>query len=116
MKRMLACGAMFLSLTGCFRMSVRTGAPRSGEVEEQTGASLVYGLTSSHVAAGDCSHGLSRVEVYWPAWGPLVYFVTLGLVAPMRAEYVCAEGPGAAHDAAGDAEGDGEVPPSHPTL
>jgi hypothetical protein len=112
---------MLLSLTGCFRMSVRTGAPRSGEAEEQSGVSLMYGLTTSNVPAGECRHGLSRVDVYWPAWGPLVYFLTFGIVAPLRAEYVCAEGPGAPADARGvpdadDTEDGPEVPPSHPPL
>lgn len=114
MKRMMACGAMLLSLTGCFRMSVRSGAPRSGDVEEQTGVSLAYGLTMSNVAAAECPNGLSRVDVYWPAWGPIVYFVTFGIVAPLRAEYVCAEG-SATPPGSGEAPS-GDVPPSHPPL
>jgi hypothetical protein len=51
---------------------------------------------------------LSRVEVYWPWWGPLVYWASLGIVAPLRAEYVCADGTGAPPA--------GEVPPSIPPL
>jgi hypothetical protein len=113
MKRMMACGALALTLTGCFRMSVRSGAPRSEDGGEETGVSLAYGLTTSNVAA-ECPQGLSRVDVYWPAWGPLVFFVTFGLVAPMRAEYVCADG-GAARPGAPETES-GDVPPSHPPL
>ncbi|HLL48732.1 MAG TPA: hypothetical protein VK399_18670, partial [Longimicrobiaceae bacterium] len=73
-------------LTGCFRMSVRTGAPRAGAPVEQGGASFAYGLTTANVAAGECPYGLSRVEVYWPWWGPLVYWASFGIVAPLRAE------------------------------
>ncbi len=113
MKRMLACGALALSLTGCFRMSVRTGAPRAGEAEEQGGVSLAYGLTNSNVSAEECPHGLSRVDVYWPPWGPVVFFFTLGVVAPLRAEYVCAEGPGPGPV---NAPGLEDVPPSIPPL
>jgi hypothetical protein len=126
MKRMLACGVMLVSLTGCFRMSVRSGAPRSGDVEEQTGVSLAYGLTMSNVAAAECPNGLSRVDVYWPAWGPIVYFFTFGIVAPLRAEYVCAEGGAAPPDSESQSEDapsgaqqpplPAGVPPSHPPL
>ena len=41
--------------------------------------------------APECASGFSRVDVYWPWWGPLVYGITFGIVAPIRAEYVCAE-------------------------
>ncbi|WP_241759428.1 hypothetical protein [Pyxidicoccus parkwayensis] len=123
MKQLLACGVMLVSLTGCFRMSVRSGAPRSGDdVEEQTGVSLAYGLTTSNVAAAECPNGLSRVDVYWPVWGPIVYFFTLGIVAPLRAEYVCAEGGTAGPSPARPVSGEEEaplppgVPPSHPPL
>ncbi len=116
MKRMLACGVLALTLTGCFRMSVRSGAPRSGAVEEQTGVSLAYGLTMSNVAA-ECPHGLSRVDVYWPVWGPLVYLFTFGIVAPLRAEYVCSEGGTVLPDTGAEEETEsGDVPPSHPPL
>ena len=111
MKRMLACGALALSLTGCFRMSVRSGAPREGAPVEQGGVSLGYGLTNSNVAAEECQYGLSRVDVYWPPWGPLVFYFTLGIVAPLRVEYVCAEGPG---DGLRDAPA--AIPPSNPPL
>lgn len=125
MKRMLACGVMLVSLTGCFRMSVRSGAPRSGDVDGETGVSLAYGLTTSNVAA-DCPNGLSRVDVYWPAWGPIVYFFTLGIVAPLRAEYVCAEGEASGPEPVPprrmrvpreeEAPPPEDVPPSHPPL
>ncbi len=105
--RAVACAVLLAALTGCFRMSVRTGAPRSGEPVEQGATSLMYGLTTANVAAGECPYGLSRVEVYWPWWGPLVYWASFGIVAPLRAEYVCADGTGAPA---------GDVPPSIPPL
>lgn len=109
MKRLAASALVLASLTGCFRMSVRSPAPRDGAPEGQLGASFVAGLTTSNVAAAECRHGLSRVDVYWPWWSPFVYVFTFGVVAPLRAEYVCAKGP----DASG---GDPEVPPSMPAL
>ncbi|RKH17772.1 hypothetical protein D7X74_11485 [Corallococcus sp. CA047B] len=109
MKRLALSALVLTSLTGCFRMSVRSPAPREGAPEGRMGASFVAGLTTSDVAAGECRHGLSRVDVYWPWWSPIVYVFTFGIVAPLRAEYVCAQGP--------DAVGDGaEVPPSVPGL
>ena len=109
MKRLVVSALVLASLTGCFRMSVRSPAPRDGAPEGQRGASFVGGLTTSNVAAGECQHGLSRVDVYWPWWSPLVYVVTFGIVAPLRAEYVCAQGP----DTLGR---EADVPPSVPAL
>ncbi|MFP2900450.1 hypothetical protein [Corallococcus sp. 4LFB] len=110
MKRLAASALVLASLTGCFRMSVRSPAPRDGAPETQTGASFVGGLTTSNVAAAECRHGLSRVDVYWPWWSPFVYAFTFGVVTPLRAEYVCAKG------AADSGGGDPEVPPSVPGL
>jgi hypothetical protein len=110
MKRLAASALVLASLTGCFRMSVRSPAARDGAPESRTGVSLVEGLTTSNVAAAECRHGLSRVDVYWPWWSPFVYVFTFGIVTPLRAEYVCAKGPG---DSDG---GDPEVPPSVPGL
>ncbi|RKH61120.1 hypothetical protein [Corallococcus llansteffanensis] len=109
MKRLVVSALVLASLTGCFRMSVRSPAPRDGAPEGQMGASFVGGLTTSNVAAGECRHGLSRVDVYWPWWSPIVYVFTFGVVAPLRAEYVCAQGPDSAAS-------DAEVPPSVPAL
>jgi len=92
----MGCVVLVGLLPGCFRMSVRSGAPREGLPVQRMGSTLVYGLTTSNVAAPECQHGLSRVDVYWPWWGPLVYVVSFGLVAPLRTEYVCAEAQGAA--------------------
>jgi hypothetical protein len=108
MKRAVASAVLLLTLTGCFRMSVRSGAPREGSPEEQTGSSLVYGLTTSNVAAAECRNGLSRVDVYWPWWSPFVYVVTFGIVAPLRTEYVCSEGAGGASAR--------DIPPSSQSL
>ncbi|WIG96947.1 hypothetical protein [Myxococcus sp. SDU36] len=108
MARLLTCSLLLLSLTGCFRMSLRSGAPRGGAPEQQTGVSLVAGLTTSNVVTPECQHGFSRVDVYWPWWGPVVFAATFGVVAPLRTEYVCAE-------AAGVAPPD-HVPPSHSPL
>jgi len=60
MKRVVASAPLLCSLTGCFRMSVRSGATPSGPENEDTSASFVYGLT-------------------------------LGIVTPLKAEYVRAE-------------------------
>lgn len=100
---LLTCSLLLLSLTGCFRMSLRSGAPRGGAPEEQTGVSLVAGLTTSNVVTPECRHGFSRVDVYWPWWGPVVFAATFGIVAPLRTEYVCAEA----------AEAPGLAPPEH---
>lgn len=91
MLRVIACGVLLWGLTGCFRMSVRTGAPRDGLPEARTGVSLVYGLSTANVSASECRHGVSRVDVYWPWWGAFVYVGTVGFVTPLRTEYVCAE-------------------------
>jgi hypothetical protein len=92
MKRLVVSAVLLCSLTGCFRMSVRSGATPAGPIQEDTSVSLVYGLTTANAIAPDCRDGFSRVDVYWPWWGPFVYGLTLGIVSPIRAEYVCAEG------------------------
>jgi hypothetical protein len=94
MKRLVVSAVLLCSLSGCFRMSVRSGATQSGPLRDDTSVSLVYGLTTAHPVATECEHGLSRVDVYWPWWGPVVYGLTLGIVAPIRTEYVCAGGGG----------------------
>ncbi|WP_426751834.1 hypothetical protein [Myxococcus sp. Y35] len=109
MARLMTCLLLLLSLSGCFRMSLRSGAPRGGAPAEQSGVSLVAGLTTSNVVTPECQHGLSRVDVYWPWWGPVAFVATLGIVAPLRTEYVCAEGVQAAPLP-------DEVPESHPAL
>ncbi|MCP3101615.1 hypothetical protein LZ198_22315 [Myxococcus sp. K15C18031901] len=96
MLRAMFCIVVVGTLPGCFRMSVRSGAPREGLPVQRMGSTLVYGLTTSNVAAPECQHGLSRVDVYWPWWSPLVYMATFGIVTPLRAEYVCAEAASAA--------------------
>jgi hypothetical protein len=92
MKRLVVSAVLLCSLTGCFRMSVRSGAAPAGPLQEDTGASLVYGLTTANTIAPECRYGFSRVDVYRPWWGGFVYVLTLGIVAPIRTEYVCAEG------------------------
>ncbi|QRN93267.1 hypothetical protein JRI60_29185 [Archangium violaceum] len=94
MKRLVVSAVLMCTLTGCFRMSVRSGATPSGPENRDTGASMVWGLTTAQSSAPECSSGFSRVDVYWPWWGPFVYGITLGIVAPIRTEYVCAEGNG----------------------
>jgi hypothetical protein len=94
MKRLLVSAVLLCSLTGCFRMSVRSGATQSGSLQDDTRVSLVFGLTPANSVATECENGFSRVDVYWPWWGPVVYGLTLGIVAPLRTEYVCAEGRG----------------------
>ncbi|WP_257446776.1 hypothetical protein [Archangium lipolyticum] len=92
MKRLVVSAVLMCSLTGCYRMSVRSGATPSGPNNQDSGVSLVWGLTSTEASAPECSSGFSRVDVYWPWWGVFVRVVTLGIVAPIRTEYVCAEG------------------------
>jgi hypothetical protein len=92
MKRVIASAVLLCSLTGCFRMSVRSGATPTGPENEDTSASFVYGLTTANSVAPECAAGFSRVDVYWPWWGPFVYGLTLGIVAPIKTEYVCADG------------------------
>jgi hypothetical protein len=92
MKRLVLSVVLLCSLTGCYRMSVRSGATPTGPLQADTSASLVFGLTTANSNASECANGFSRVDVYWPWWGPLVYGITLGIVTPIRAEYICAEG------------------------
>ncbi len=93
MKRIIASAVLLCSLTGCFRMSVRSAATPEGAQNEDTSVSFVYGLTTASSAAVECTNGFSRVDVYWPWWGPFVYGLTAGIVAPLKTEYVCAEAP-----------------------
>jgi hypothetical protein len=90
MMRSLILVVTVLLLSGCFRATIRGGPTHNARPEDATGASFLWGLTESKSSAGECATGLARVSVFWPWWGPLVYGLTLGLVAPIRTEYVCA--------------------------
>ena len=57
MKRVIASAVLLCSLTGCFRMSVRSGAIPSGPENHDTSASMVWGLTTARSDAPECASG-----------------------------------------------------------
>jgi hypothetical protein len=94
MKRLVVSAVLMCALSGCYRMSVRSSAIPAGPMNHDSGVNLMWGLVPTESKAPECKAGFSRVDVYWPWWGVLVRVVTLGIVAPTRTDYVCAQGGG----------------------
>lgn len=99
MRRFLAVASLALVFSsGCYRAVIKTPALPTQQEETETGASFVWGLTPTTTRASECTHGISKAEVVWPWWSPIVYGLTGGLVAVINTEYTCA-GPGPAPSA-----------------
>lgn len=86
---------LLLSLTGCFRQSIRAvdqdGAPltaRGGERLSDTSTGLFYGLHAGKTRV-ECPYGIARVDIGTPWYGLPVMWCTAGLVVPLKATYTC---------------------------
>ena len=86
---------LLLSLTGCFRQSIRAidddGAPltdRGGEHESHTSFGLLYGLVPAKTKV-DCPYGIARVDTSMPWYGIYAIGFTAGLVVPLSVSYTC---------------------------
>jgi hypothetical protein len=87
MRRLISITAL-LALCNCYAARV-IGPGTGGTVQNEAGASLLWGLTSTESQAIECEHGLKSVATYFPWWGYIVATVTVGIVVPIRKEYTC---------------------------
>ena len=93
-RRLLAL-TLLLSLTGCFRQSIRAidddGAPltdRGGEHESHTSFGLLYGLIPGKTKV-ECPYGIARVDTGMPWYGIYAIGFTAGIVVPLSVTYTC---------------------------
>lgn len=84
--------AILCCLSGCFHTVIDSPAKREGSVREDAGVTW-FALSTTTTNAADCKHGIAKAEAYMPVWGLLVYYVTVGIAAPMRTVYTCAAAP-----------------------
>jgi len=97
-RRLLAL-TLLLSLTGCFRQSIRAidddGAPltdRGGEHESHTSFGLLYGLIPGKTKV-ECPYGIARVDTGMPWYGIYAIGFTAGIVVPLSVSYTCNAAP-----------------------
>jgi hypothetical protein len=97
-RRLLAL-TLLLSLTGCYRQSIRAidddGAPltdRGGERDSDTSVGLFYGLVPGKTKV-ECPYGIARVDTGMPWYSIFAIYFTAGLVVPLKATYTCNAAP-----------------------
>ena len=94
--RILAVGLAALLTTGCYRVTVVTGAPPAAQtIDQQWQNSFVYGLVPPPVVqtAPQCQQGVARVQTERSFLNGLVGGLTFGIYTPMHTTVACATGP-----------------------
>ena len=88
--------AVALSLAGCYRVTVITGAPEGpNKIEKPWNHSFVYGLVppSEVNTATQCPQGVARVVTEHSFLNSLVAGITYSLYTPITVKVTCASGP-----------------------
>lgn len=85
----LAC-VLLVSSLGCFTAGVSSPVARLGDERGASGVTWFWGLTSTVKYAEECRTGLAEVKTWVPWYAYIVSPLTLGIVTPMRQEYICA--------------------------
>lgn len=97
MRRSLpALAAAALLLTGCYHVTVVTGAPEAQtKIAKPWQMSFVYGLVPPPEinAQAVCNNGVAKVETQVSFINGLVGALTWSLVTPMQVDVTCASGP-----------------------
>jgi Bor protein len=96
MRRILAVAAASVALTGCYHVSVTTGAPPAPTViDKQWQNSFVYGLVPPPAidTKATCASGVAKVETERSFLNGLVGALTSSIYTPMHARITCASGP-----------------------
>ena len=96
-RSLLACAALALSATGCYRITVSTGAPPAAadSVSRPWNNSFVYGLVPPPpVSVQDkCTNGVSQVVTQRSFLNGLVGALSWGIYTPLDIRATCASGP-----------------------
>jgi hypothetical protein len=96
MRRILAVAVASVALTGCYHISVSTGAPPAPTViDKQWQNSFVIGLVPPPVidTKAACPSGVSMVETERSFLNGLVGALTQNIYTPLHAKITCASGP-----------------------
>ena len=94
--RSLAFALVALICSGCYRVTVETGAPPGpGSIEQPWQMSFAAGLVPPPVVetATVCPMGIARVETQRSFLNSLATGVTSNIISPMDVRVVCASGP-----------------------
>jgi len=95
-RNMLAAAAAALLLSGCYHVTVITGAPEGPTVTDKPWQnSFVYGLVPPPELAmrEACPQGVAKVETEISFLNGLVSAITWNIYTPLHARVTCASGP-----------------------
>ena len=95
MRRYLIAAATLLLTSGCYHVTVVTGAPTSTTVIDKPWQnSFVYGLVPPPVieTKGTCAQGVATFETERSFVNGLVGFLTSWIYTPLHARVTCASG------------------------
>ncbi len=96
MTRRISLLVMVLVVTGCYRITVNTGAPASAtQIDKPWAMSFVFGLVPPPEidAKATCPQGVATVVTERSFLNGLVGALSSSLVTPMHATVTCASGP-----------------------
>lgn len=96
MRRYLIAAAALILTSGCYHVTVITGAPTSPTVIDKPWQnSFVYGLVPPPVieTKGTCTQGVATFETERSFVNGLVGAITWSIYTPLHARVVCASGP-----------------------
>ena len=88
--------ALALGLTGCYRVTVNTGAPQApNQIERKWQMSFAAGLVPPPVinTQSQCPNGVARVVTERSFLNVLAASVTSSIITPMQVVVTCASGP-----------------------
>lgn len=95
-RSVLMLAVLTLALTGCYRITVNTGAPQApNQIERKWQMSFAAGLVPPPVinAQDECPGGVARVVTERSFLNVLAAGVTSSIITPMQVVVTCAAGP-----------------------
>lgn len=94
--RFVTLGLLAFILTGCYRVTVNTGAPEAPErIDRPWQMSFAAGLIPPPVVEtqNECPQGIAQVMTQRSFLNSLATGVTMNIISPMHTTVVCAAGP-----------------------
>ena len=95
-RSLLVTALLAIGLTGCYRITVNTGAPAAqNQIERKWQMSFAAGLVPPPVidAQSECLEGVARVVTERSFLNVLATGVTSNIISPMQVVVTCAAGP-----------------------
>jgi hypothetical protein len=96
MRYLLILGLVTLLLTGCYRVTVNTGAPPAPvRIDRPWQMSFAAGLVPPPEidTRTDCPQGIAQVQTQRSFLNVLATAVTTNIISPMHTTVICASGP-----------------------